>query len=113
MREKNHKYEWEILCASHNFVRLEFREYLLLVYDNVMTKTIHKVMAAWGLAKLGEKEPYDYLVKMLIDPEIKTKTSFDPGHSIKAAQAIADINCWDFEWGKNSVGLIKSRISGS
>lgn len=111
MQKRESKHEWPVLCASHKFVRPEFRDYLADVFDNIATKTSHKIMSAWGLAKLGERRAYEYLVSMLDDPEIITANSYDPGHSIRAAQAIADINGWEFEWDRDSVAAIKSQLS--
>jgi hypothetical protein len=68
-------------------------------------------VAAWGLGKLGDRNAYEYLTEMLDDPQVKTENTFEPGESIRAAQAIADINGWDFEWHKNAVALIKHRLA--
>jgi hypothetical protein len=48
---------------------------------------------------------------MLDDPEILTANSYDPGESMRAAQAIADINGWDFEWDRDFVDGIKAKVA--
>lgn len=113
MNTTDQRDEWLILAAAHNFARPEFQGYLATVFERESTKTSHKIMSAWGLAKLGERSKYDYLVFMLDDPEIRTPNSYDPGHSKRAAQAIADINSWEFEWSKNSVDIVKARVKHS
>lgn len=62
-----------------------------------------RVIAAWGLAKLGEKKALRYLVEMLFDPNKKTPTSYTPGQSLRAAQAVCDIKGWQFEWNRSFV----------
>ena len=111
MRKTDRRDEWRILCAATNFARSEFQDYLAQVFYNETAEPASKVMAAWGLAKLRQTQVYEYLVEMLDDPDISTPTSYTPGHSIRAAQAIADINGWDFEWDKSFVALIKSKIA--
>ena len=97
MHKSDRRDEWRILVAATNFARSEFSDYLVEVFGNEATETSHKVMAAWGLAKLKNKQAYTYLIKMLDDPEIRTANSFHPGHSKRAAQALCDINGWEFE----------------
>lgn len=111
MHDKDHSYKWRILSASHRFASAEFKDYLTGVFHDESTKPDYKIMAAWGLAKLGESRPYDYLVSMLDDPEIRTTTFYDPGHSLRAAQAISDINGWDFEWSAVSVKLVRQKLA--
>lgn len=105
---------WRILCAARNYARIEFKEYLLSVFETDDKKS-DTVMAAWGLAKVGSSKAYDYLISMLDDPErvIKTETTttFDPGESIRAAQAISEINGWEFEWGATSVESVKRKLA--
>ena len=113
MRRNQPRDRWRILCAAKNYARVEFEDYLLSVFQSDCKKT-DKIMAAWGLAKLGSAEAYNYLISMLDDPEnvIKsaTTTTYDPGESIRAAQAISDVNGWEFEWGASSVVAVKKRL---
>lgn len=113
MQNNAREHEWYILVASTNFASPEFKNYLFSIFEDREAKMSHKVMAAWGLAKLGQKHAYDYLVLMLDDPEVGTANSYDPGHSIRAAQAIGNINGWDFRWDRVSVAIIKSRVNGN
>jgi len=40
---------------------------------------------------------------MLDDPPVETPTSYDPGESMRAAQALCDIFDWPFEWHRDWV----------
>jgi len=40
---------------------------------------------------------------MLFDPNKKTSTSYTPGQSLHAAQAVCDIKGWQFEWNRSFV----------
>src|SRR5262249_17261290 len=68
-----------------------------------------RVLAAWGLGKLGHEEAVRYLAAMLDDPEVRTPTSFDPGESLRAAQALCDIRGWPFLWDRDGVARTKRR----
>ena len=113
MRNDHPRDRWRILCAAHNYARVEFKDYLLSVFRGDDKKS-HRIMAAWGLAKLRSAEAYAYLITMLDDSQtvIKTAdtTTYDPGESIRAAQAICDVNGWEFEWGKDSVEAVKRLV---
>jgi HEAT repeat protein len=62
-----------------------------------------RVFAARGLGKLGDEEAVRYLAEMLDDPELWTPTSYDPGESLRAAQALCDVRGWPFEWSRDGV----------
>ena len=115
MRERRSRDEWRVLCAGTNYARNEFDAYMQAVFDSRNAKKTHKIMAAWGLAKLGHENAYRYLVSMLDDPETTIKTestiTYDPGEATRAAQAICDIHGWDFEWNKAFVDVVKDRLS--
>lgn len=111
MRRSEPRDEWSLLVAARYFGVPVFRDYLISVFENPKTLKSRKVVAAWGLGKLGDRNAYEYLTEMLDDPQVKTENTFEAGESIRAAQAIADINGWDFEWHKNSVALIKHRLA--
>ena len=113
MRRAYPRDEWRLLVAGTTFGAPEFREYLLRVFNDPKTRKSHRVMAAWGLGKLGDRNAYEYLTQMLDDPQVRTEKSFDPGESGRAAQAISDINGWTFEWHKDSVELVKCRLGES
>lgn len=114
MRNNHRQDQWRILCAAHNYGRPEFRAYLQQVYSSPETKTSHRVMAAWGLAKLGKSDAYEFLVKMLDDPDRTFRegntTVYEPGDALRAGQALADLNGWEFTWGKSSIREIKERL---
>jgi hypothetical protein len=117
MTTENSHDEWPILCAAHNYAREEFRRYAQAVFDSILTKKSNKILAAWALAKLGDNAALEYLKSMLSDPATSSKTTtsttYDPGESIRAAQALADINGWDFEWGRSAVENLKARLEAA
>jgi hypothetical protein len=71
-----------------------------------------RVIAAWGLGRLGDRAAIRYLADMLDDPDIHTPTSFEPGESLRAAQALCDIHGWPFEWHHDWVAKTKRRWLG-
>ncbi len=47
---------------------------------------------------------------MLDDPEVEPPpTSFDPGESLRAAQALCDIRGWPFRWERAWVAKTRER----
>jgi hypothetical protein len=68
-----------------------------------------RVFAAWGLGKLGDEAAIRYLAEMLDDPAVETPTSYDPGESLRAAQALCDIRGWPFTWGRGGVDRTRKR----
>lgn len=68
-----------------------------------------RVLAAWGLGKLGDEEAVRYLAAMLDDPEVRRPSSYDPSESLRAAQALCDIRGWPFRWGRDGVARTKRR----
>jgi hypothetical protein len=79
------------------------RPFLQQRFEDKSADSSDRVIAAWGLAKLGKKKALRYLVKMLFDPNKKTPTSYAPGQSLRAAQAVCDIKGWQFNWSKSFV----------
>jgi hypothetical protein len=70
-----------------------------------------KMFAAWALAKAGDRDAHSFLVTMLDDPGTRTRHRSDPGQSIRAAQALADIHAWRFSWSQRSVAGVKRRLA--
>lgn len=69
-----------------------------------------RTFALWGLAALKYETPLGGLVALLDDPDIRTPNSFRPGQSQRAAQALAAIFGWPFEWGDGvSRDAVKNR----
>lgn len=101
---------WRLIWAFKNFAKHESKSFLEKVFNDKQTDKSDKVVSAWGLAKIGDNYYYDYLVRMLDDPDIETSTSYSPGQSMRAAQAICDIKKWDFVWNKDFVATVKERI---
>lgn len=69
----------------------------------------HRVYAAWGLGRQGDRRAVEYLVSMLGDPDREGPTFFDPGESRRAAQALCDIFDWPFEWDESYVAKTEAR----
>ena len=113
----NDHYLWVLCIAAINYRREEFRHFLNYIYSSPEKSKSIKIMAAWGLAKLGNLSAYDYLIQMLDDPvtiiHADGVTTSDPGESLRAAQAIADINNWPFEWGSAEIAKIKRLVGDS
>jgi len=68
-----------------------------------------RVFAAWGLGKLGDQDAIRYLSEILDDPEVRTPTSFYPGQSRRAAQALCDVLGWPFDWSRDAVARTRRR----
>jgi HEAT repeat protein len=68
-----------------------------------------RVIAAWGLGKLGDRGAIRYLAGMLDEPAKESPTRYDPGESLRAAQALCDIHGWPFDWDRSWVEKTKQR----
>ena len=114
IQQRNPRDEWRLLVAAKNYDHHVFEPFVKKVFASSTSKKSHKIMAAWTLAKSGDQLARNYLVKMLDDPAIRSESdgviTFDPGESIRAAQAIADINGWAFEWDASYVDIVKARV---
>ncbi len=104
---------WKLIWAFKNFAKPEGKQFLEKVFNDNKSDTSDKVVSAWGLVKIGDRSYYDYLVRMLDDPDIETSTSYSPGQSMRAAQAICDINDWDFVWNKDYVAIVKDQLKNA
>jgi hypothetical protein len=75
-----------------------------------------KVLAAWGLLKLGAaSKAHAFLVTMLDDVRIVhvregKVTGVEPGLSERAGQALADVHALPFRWGKGDVPKVRARM---
>lgn len=104
---------WRLIWAFKNYAKEEGKPFLEKVFNDKQSDTSDKVVSAWGLVKIGDNSYYNYLVQMLDDPDIETSTSYSPGQSMRAAQAICDINKWDFVWNKDYVAVVKDRLKNA
>jgi HEAT repeats len=96
--------------ALKDFGTEECRPYLKKWFeDSGQTKEV-RVIAAWGLGKLGDSRARAYLIRMLDDPDTKGPNFFKPGESLRAAQALCDLYEWPFEWGKSYVAKTMARV---
>ena len=100
---------WHLASALTDYATEECRPYLKQWFEGAESKDT-RVFAAWGLGKLGEKEAIAYLISMLDDPDHKGPTFFEPGESLRAAQALCDIYQWPFEWNKSYVAKTVARL---
>ena len=63
----------------------------------------NQLLAAWGLAKLGDPAAVEYLGQILegAGPGIDADVSL--AHSLRAAQALCDVFAWPFQWRRDGV----------
>ncbi len=101
-----------ILWALKEFAEESCRPFLVATFHNAASEKEHRVIAAWGLAKLGDRTAIEYLVQMLDDPDIHHNRGFAPGVSLRAAQALCDVHGWPFEWHKDWVEKTRERWRG-
>ncbi len=94
---------WSLAFAFTTYAAAASGPFLRRRFEDKSLDSSDRVIAAWGLAKLGEQKALRYLVEMLFGPDRKTSTTFAPGQSLRAAQAICDIKSWQFEWNTNFV----------
>jgi HEAT repeat protein len=100
---------WVVLCALTAFARDSCRPYLEAAFRDKASAKHDRIIAAWGLGKLGDPVAVDYLVRTLDDLEIRDEHGFDPGESRRAAQALCNIYSWPFEWLTSSVDETRER----
>lgn len=114
IRQSNPKDEWILLVAATNYGHDTFDRLVSRVFESSTSKKSHRIMAAWALAKSGDQAAEKFLVEMLDDPATKSKSdgvvTFDPGESLRAAQAIANLHGWDFQWDASYVNIAKERV---
>lgn len=94
---------WRLAWALKGYATEECRPYLNRWFAGSGSDKQTRVIAAWGLGKLGDKQAMRYLIEMLDDPDRKGENFFAPGESLRAAQALSDIHDWPFEWDKSYV----------
>jgi hypothetical protein len=86
-----------VLVAA--LVRLKCPEAALVFEPNLAHPEARtRVFALWGLAALKYEAALGALVHLLDEPDVQTATTFQPGQSRRAAQALAEIHGWPFEW---------------
>jgi len=92
-----------LLWALKDFAKESCRPFLAEAFENAGSDKEDRVVAAWGLAKLGDRAAAEYLAEMLEDPDVYHERGFEPGVSIRAAQALCSVYDWPFKWHKDSV----------
>lgn len=75
-----------------------------------ITAKSDKVLAASGLARLGDQESIKYLISMLDDPDVRCSNSYFPGESLNAAKSLSTIYGILFIPIKDTVAEVKSMI---
>lgn len=70
-----------------------------------------RVYALWGLAGLGYETALGGLIDLLDDPDQRTETSFAPGQARRAAQALAELHGWPFDWAPEAVAEARRRAA--
>jgi HEAT repeat protein len=101
---------WRLAAALKSYATEECRPFLRRWFEDAAQNKSTRVFAAWGLGKLGDQNALEYLIAKLQDPDDHTPKSFEPGESIRAAQAVCDIHGWPFEWNKAYVGRTIARV---
>ena len=100
---------WRLVWALKDYATEECRPYLEEWFKEDESKST-RVIAAWGLGKLGDKDAIAYLISMLDDPDRRGPTFSEPGESLRAAQALCDIYEWPFEWNTSYVAQTAARV---
>jgi len=104
---------WRLAWALKDYATEGCRPYLKKWFeDDGQTKST-RVIAAWGLGKLGDNEAIANLIRMLADPDCRGPNFSEPGESIRAAQALCDIYNWPFEWDKSYVAKTVARVENA
>lgn len=99
--------------ALKDYATDECRRYLQRWFEDDTQDKETRVISAWGMGKLGDKKAIEYLIQMLDDPDRRGPTFFEPGESLRAAQALCDIHNWPFEWHKSYVAKTAVRVKKS
>ena len=92
-----------ITWSLKDFAPTNAKKYFERIFLDASVEKQERVIAAWGLAKLGDKRSLGFLVEMMFDPDERTPRSYTPGQSLRAAQAVCDIKGWQFQWNKTFV----------
>lgn len=101
---------WRLVWALKDYATEEYRPYFEEWFKEKYSQS-DRVIAAWGLGKLGDKTAIAYLIEMLDDPDERGPNFSNPGESLRAAQAICDIYQWPFEWNKSYVTKTVARVN--
>ena len=110
LAERSEGETWRLAFALTDYATEQCRPYLTEWFKNADSVST-RVIAAWGLGKLGDKTAIAYLIRMLDDPDESGPTFSRPGESIRAAQALCDIYQWPFEWNKSYVAKTVARVN--
>jgi HEAT repeat protein len=101
---------WRLAWALKDYATEDCRPHLKRWFEDSCQDKQSRVIAAWGLGKLGDKQAVTYLIQMLDDLDRTGQNFFAPGESLRAAQALSDIYEWPFEWNKSYVAKTAARV---
>ena len=90
-----------LIDAIRAYGQPECKARLTQFFDDPATRRSDRVLAAWGLARLGEARAVDFLEEMV----------FVTAESFRAAQALCDVRGWPFEWDLGAVKAIQKRVA--
>jgi hypothetical protein len=102
---------WNLLWAFKDYARPECRPHLQQAFEQQPPDGESRVIAAWGLCKLSaHPQAHAYLVGLLGDEHRDPANGYYTGVSMRAAQALADVHGWPFEWGQEGVRAVLERL---
>src|SRR5262245_43714006 len=104
---------WRLACTLSNYATEDCRPYLQKWFEDETLGKSTRLISAWGMGKLGDRRAIEYLIQMLDDPDQQGPNFFEPGESIRAAQALCDIHNWPFEWNKSYVAKTLAKVKES
>jgi hypothetical protein len=114
MAEQNDKeLIWRLASTLTDYATEECRPHLRRWFEDMTLSKSTRVISAWGMGKLGDRRAIEYLIQMLDDPDRQGPNFFEPGVSIRAAQALCDIHNWPFEWNKSYVAKTLAKVKES
>jgi hypothetical protein len=101
---------WRLAFTLTNYATEECRPHLQRWFEDETLDKSARVISAWGMGKLGDRRAIEYLIQMLDDPDRQGPNFFEPGESIRAAQALCDIHNWRFKWHKSYVAKTLAKV---
>lgn len=90
-----------LIDALREYGQEACRPRLTELFDDPATRRSDRLLAAWGLAKLGDVRALAFLEEMV----------FITAESFRAAQALCDVNGWSFRWDAGVVKDIQNRVA--
>ena len=104
---------WPLAWALKDFATEDCRPYLRKWLDDAGQPKNERVVAAWGLGKLGDDRAIAYLIEMLREPVRRGEGFFEPVETLRATQALCDILGWPFEWNTAYMAEARAKIKAA